>query len=189
MKIRNLKPLHIDLGALGCFVVMALIAYVLVVHPVIERHKGLDLREAELKTEQRKAQMLSSRVAQIASQITAIDQELSDSAIKLRSVAHINSHLARLTALTGECGLKLDRLRPDKCLTGSRYQTVPIYLFGSGSFPECAKLMHELKRNFPDTSVASFEITGDPTKPKEPTTLRVDLLWYAAGEELTSAGY
>jgi hypothetical protein len=84
--------------------------------------------------------------------------------------------------------LKIDQLRPGKSLNGSRYQTVPIYLVGSGSFSTCVKLLRELQRGFPDTSVASFEVKGDPTKPNEPTKLRVDLLWYALPDVDLSKG-
>ena len=187
MKIKNLRPLHIDLGALGVFALLTLGAYLFGVHPVIERHKSLDNRAVELRGQQSRDRELSIEVAHVASEITKLNQELSDNAIKLKSVDQINSQLARLAALTGNCGLKLDQLRPDKSLNGSRYQTVPIYLAGSGSFPECVKLLHELQRSFPDTSVASFEIAGDPTKPKEPTRLRVDLLWYAEGQQTTAS--
>jgi hypothetical protein len=44
-----------------------------------------------------------------------------------------------------------------------------------------------LQREFPDTSVASFEVSGDPTNPKEPTKLKVDLLWYAVGDRIAAA--
>jgi len=186
MNIRNLKPLYVDLGALGVFALLAVIAYAVGIHPVIERHRGLGLRESELKDYQATAGELSGKVAQVAAEITRIKQELSDNAIKLKSADEINSHLARLAAVTGKCGLKLDQLRPDKYLSGPRYQTVPIYLAGSGSFPECVKLLHKLQREFPDTSVASFEVSGDPSKPEEPTRLRVDLLWYAMSEQISA---
>ena len=179
--------MYIDLGALGLLVVMSLVAYLLGVEPVIERHRGLDLRKAELSARQNTDRELSARVAQVATRITELKQELSENAIKLQSVDQINTQLARLAALTGTCGLKLDQLRPDKALNGSRYQTVPIYLVGSGSFPQCVKLLNRLQREFPDMSVASFEVTGDPTKPKEATKLRVDILWYAIGDQITAA--
>ena len=159
MKIRNLKPLHIDLGALGLLAVMSLVAYLLGVGPVIDRHRGFDLRKAELSARQSTARELSARVAQVASKITDLKQELSENAFKLQSADQINTQLARLATLTGACGLKLDQLRPDKSLNGSRYQTVPIYLVGRGSFPQCVKLLNRLQREFPDMSVASFEVS------------------------------
>jgi hypothetical protein len=179
MNFTKLKPLYIDLSAVGIGIVLALIAYAVGVYPVIRRHQGFALREIELTDQQKKARSLSTKLADVASEITQINQELADNTVELKPVSHINSHLARIATLSGRCGLKVDRLRPDKCLNGTRYQTVPIYLVGSGSFPACVKLLQELQRNFPDTSVASFEVKGDPTNPKEPTKLRVDLLWYA----------
>jgi len=179
MKFRKLKPWHIDLAAVGACALLALIAYVVGVHPVIRRHRGFALRAIELRAQQKKARKLSGKVAHVASEIVRIKQKLADNTIDLKSSDQVNSHLARLAALAGQCGLKLDQLRPDTPLNGSRYQTVPIYLAGSGNFPACVKLLRELQRGFPDTSVASFEVKGDPTKPSEPTKLRVDLLWYA----------
>ena len=188
MKFAKFKPLYIDLAAVGICALLALIAYVVGVRPVIRRHQGFALRETELKVRQKKARKLSARVAHVASEITQIKQELADNIIELKPVGQVNSHLARIARLAGHCGLKLDQLRPDKRLSGSRYQTVPIYFVGSGSFPACVKLMRELQRGFPDTSVASFEVKGDPTKPAEPTKLRIDLLWYALADMDLSKG-
>ena len=188
MKLTKFKPLYIDLAALGICALLALIAYVVGVYPVIRRHQGFGLREAELKVQHEKARKLSAKVRQVASEIVEIKQELADNTIELQPVGQVNSHLARIARLAGQCGLKLDQLRPDKCLNGSRYQTVPIYLVGSGSFPACVKLLRELQRGFPDTSVASFEVKGDPAKPSEPTNLRVDLLWYAMANVDLSKG-
>ena len=182
MKFTKHKPLYVDLAAVGICALLALIAYAVGVYPVIRRHEGFHLRETELKAQQQEGRTLSVKVARVASEITQIKQELADNTIQLKPVAQVNSHLARIASLAGQCGLKLDRLRPDKHLTGSRYQTVPIYLVGNGSFPACVKLLQELQRQFPDTSVASFEVKGDPTKPTEPTNLRVDLLWYALAD-------
>ena len=179
MKLTKWKPVHVDLAAVGVLLVLAAIAYVVGVRPVVLRHEGFDLRADELKVKQGEDRDMSRKVADVASQITRINQELSDSTIELKPASRINSHLDRIARLAGQCGLKLDRLRPDKSLPGPRYQTVPIYLAGSGNFPACVKLMRELQRLFPDTSVASFEVKGDPTKPDEPSSLRVDLLWYA----------
>ena len=182
MKFIKFKPLYMDLAALGVCGLLALIAYLVGVRPVIERHEGFYLRQAELKVQQGKARGLSANIVHVASEVTQVKQELADNRIQLKSPDQVNSHLARIAALAGQCGLKLDQLRPDKPLYSSRYQTVPIYLAGSGDFPTCVKLLRELQRTFPDTSVASFEVKGDPTKPSEPTNLRVDLLWYALAD-------
>ena len=188
MKFMKWKPIYVDLAAVGICVLLALIACGVGVYPVIRRHQGFALHEIELEGQRKKARTLSTKVARVASQITQIKRELADSTIVLKPPSQINSHLARIASLAGQCGLKLDRLRPDKCLKGGRYQTVPIYLVGSGSFPACVKLLRELQRGFPDTSVASFEVKGDPTKPTEPTKLRVDLLWYALADMTLSKG-
>jgi len=182
MNFKKIKPWYIDLAAAGICALLALIAYVVGVYPVIRRHQGFALRATELEVQQKKVRKLFGKVAHVASEITQIKQELADNTIELKPADQVNSHLARLAALAGKCGLKLDQLRPDKPLNSSRYQTVPIYLAGSGNFPACVKLLRELQRGFPDTSVASFEVKGDPTKPAEPTKLRVDLLWYALAD-------
>jgi hypothetical protein len=187
MNFTKLKILHVDLAALGVFALLVVIAYVVGVNPVIQRHQGFDMQAAELKVKQGKARGLSAKVARVASEITQIKQELANNAITLTPADQVNSHLARIALLAGECGLKIDQLRPDKSLNGPRYKTVPIYLVGSGSFPACVKLLQELKRKFPDTSVASFEVSGDPTKSDEPTKLRVDLLWYAMAGDITAS--
>jgi len=188
MKLTSLKPLHVDLAAIGVLLLLTGAAFMVGVYPVIQRYQSFHMREDELRARQGKDRVLSAQVAQVASKITHIQKELADDAIRLKSPGRINEQLARLASLTGKCGVKLDQLRPDKSLNGSRYQTVPIYLVGTGNFQSCVKILQELQRKFPDTSVASFEIKGDPAKPSEPKKLSVDLLWYALADMDLSKG-
>jgi len=188
MDISKLKRRHVDIAGIAICGILVAGAYFVGIRPIILRREGLAVQLARLKDQHRNAGELSAKVARIASQITEIKKELADNPIHLQPAGRINSRIARIADLAGECGLKLDQLRPDKSFSGSRYHTVPICLVGTGSFPTCVKLLRALQRSFPDTAIASFEVTGDPTKPQQPPRLTVDLLWYAASDEGVARG-
>jgi len=64
---------------------------------------------------------------------------------------------------------------------GPDYQTVPILIARSGTYPNCAKFLHRLRKEFPDTAVRSFETTNNSSSPDNPTaTFQVELVWHAA---------
>ncbi|MBT3201550.1 MAG: hypothetical protein HN350_16735 [Phycisphaerales bacterium] len=187
MKFKTWNTMYVDVAAMCAFALLLLMAYFVGIQPVIQRYQGFGRMVEKLENQQHIEMELSGQVAKLAAGLTDVKQQLADNAIKLTPATQINSHLARLATLTGQCGLKLDQLRPDKSLDGPRYKTVPIYLVGSGDFPACARLLKKLQQDFPDTSVASFDMQGDPANPEAPTRLKVDLLWYALADKLISA--
>ena len=63
----------------------------------------------------------------------------------------------------------------------AHYQTVPIRISGSGSYPGCARFLHELRTRFPDTSCKSFELTNpNPVRDHNVGNFKFELTWYTA---------
>ena len=103
--------------------------------------------------------------------------------IHLESARNINQRIARLTSLAAGTGLNVNEVLPGATVRGERFDSVPVRMNGTGSYPMCVAFLCKLTRTFPDTSVGSFELAGNPQKPGSPAEFHVDLIWHAAAED------
>ena len=83
----------------------------------------------------------------------------------------------------------LGEIQPGKWTASLRYKSVLIRLVASGRFPDCVALLHRLRVDFPDTAVASFELTGEPSNPDTPAKFEINLVWYATARHQTTRTY
>ena len=61
------------------------------------------------------------------------------------------------------------------------YSISHLNLVGTGTSPDCATFLHELRRRFPDTAVRSFECSNpSPGRNQSKGTFRFELVWYTA---------
>ena len=178
----NASPLKIYLaGGLVCAALSAG-AYFLGVRPAMARHEDQESRQADLKAARQKAANLVGTRNNTLAQLAETNKAMESLPLRLEPVSGINQRLLRLTDLaTKECLLTIDEMRSGAAADGADYQTVPILIAGSGTYPACAKFLHQLRRVFPDTAVRSFETTNNSASPDAPAaTFQFDLVWHAS---------
>ena len=168
-------------GAAACALVSTG-AYFVGVRPAVARHADQASVRVELRAARQKAAALLGTRNGTQSQLNAVNEALQRQALRLDPVSTVNQRLSSLTDLaTRECGLVIDEMRPGAIAEGADYQTVPILIAGSGTYPRCAKFLHRLRQTFPDTSVRSFETTNNSASPDSPAaTFQFELTWHAA---------
>jgi Tfp pilus assembly protein PilO len=157
-------------------------AYLFGVRPAVARYDDYVARQLELKTARQKAAGLLGIRNSTQNQLNAVNESLKNLTLRLEPASTVNQRLGRLTDLaTKDCQLVIDEMRPMAAADGADYQTVPLLIAGSGTYPNCAKFLHKLRCNFPDTAVKSFETTNNSASPDNPTaTFQVELLWHAS---------
>ena len=178
----NASPLKIYLaGGVVCAALTGA-AYLLGIRPAMARHDDQQSRQAELKAARHKASSLAAVRNNTLAQLAETNKALENLPLRLEPVSGVNQRLLRLTDLaTRECLLTIDEMRSGAVADGPDYQTVPILIAGSGTFPACAKFLHQLRKTFPDTAVRSFETTNNSASPDAPVaTFQFDLVWHAA---------
>lgn len=168
-------------GAVVCAVLSAS-AYFLGVRPAVARHDEQASRQSEWKAARQKAANLVGVRNGTAAQLAEVTRALENLPLRLEPASNVNQRLARLTDLaTKECQLTIDEMRSGAVVDGADYQTVPILIAGSGTYPACAKFLHQLRTVFPDTAVRSFETINNSASPDAPAaTFQFDLVWHAA---------
>jgi hypothetical protein len=77
----------------------------------------------------------------------------------------------------------LNEIQPGTPTEGPHYLTVPIRVGGSGSYPACAALLHNLRERFPDTTIQSFDLqNAAPGQGENLATFRMELAWHTSRE-------
>jgi Tfp pilus assembly protein PilO len=167
-------------GAVVCALLSAG-TYTFGARPAITRHHEHLDRQAELMAARQKAANLLGTLNSTRTQLAAVNDALNNLTLRLEPATTINQRLSRLTALANATDLKIDEVRPGAIAEAPDYQTVPIQIAGSGTYPACAKFLRELRKTFPDTAVRSFETTNNSSPPDSPAaTFQFDLVWHAA---------
>ncbi|MBL7133358.1 MAG: hypothetical protein ISS78_04615 [Phycisphaerae bacterium] len=179
-KITAWQLCHVDAAGVAVCALLALLGYLVGIRPLVQRRENLVARETRLNVQKSDAQKLSGSASLVKERLARVRQALAASPVQLESAQYVNRRIARLAGLASDCAAKIDEIQPGEPAAAVRYRMVPIRLAGSGSFPACVRLLHRLQEVFPDTAVASFQLTGRPSEQAAPAVFRIDLIWYAS---------
>jgi hypothetical protein len=167
--------------AIGGVVCAALTAasYLFGIEPAMARHDAALAEQAEFDARQQKQHDLDRSLAATHRQLEKTRKDVAGLPLQLESASAVNRRLARLADLAGETGVVLDEVQPSPAVDGAFYQTVPIRIGGSGSYPACAMFLHRLRDRFPDTAVKSFDCSNPGPIGDHPTAkFKAELAWY-----------
>jgi hypothetical protein len=167
-------------GAIICAALTAA-AYVMGIQSAQAEWAANQADLAELKSRQRKAAALGADLAEAHGLLEKTMREVAQLPLRLEPATAINRRLAELNLLCEDSALSMDERRPGPPVQHPHYQTVTINLVGTGTYPDCATFLHELRRRFPDTAVRSFESSNpSPGRNQSRGTFRFELVWYTA---------
>ena len=164
----------------GCCLALTVAGYLVVARPVIRTQ----LEQASLRTEllghQQRLVELDQAERMLEVKRYRVEQELAHDRLSLQGIGHLNRRLALIVDSAAASDIVLNETRSGTITDGQMYQTVPISLTGTGSYPGFAAYLRRLHERLPDTCVVSFELSGTPGREDTPSRFRYDLLWYAA---------
>jgi Tfp pilus assembly protein PilO len=164
----------------GCCLALTVAGYLLVARPVIRTQLDQASLRAELLGQQQKLVELDRAERALENKRHRIEQDLAHDQLRLQGVGHLNRRLALIVDSAVASDIVLNETRSGTITAGQMYQTVPISLTGTGSYPGFAAYLRRLHERLPDTCVVSFELAGNPGREDTPGRFRYDLLWYAA---------
>ncbi len=101
-------------------------------------------------------------------------------ALVLMPPSRVNDVLARVAAVSADCGVRVDDERVGTLAAGDRYATLPVHAVGRGTYRSCVRFLHRLNHDCPDVGVASFSLVGSPDDAAAAVSIDVDLRWHAA---------
>ena len=178
---------RIDAAGAGACVAMTLVLYLTGVQPMLSDHEAFIARQGELVARRSGAAKLDMALAALKTRLNGVEQALAGSSMRLEPVSNVNRRLAEMSRLAAETGLKIDEVQTGAASFGAHYGTVPIHLAGTGKYRTCVAFLHRMREEFPDTGVASMDLTANAANPFGPGTFRFGLTWHAlpmrAGED------
>ena len=144
----------------------------------IERGARVEAERAEFADRRREAGELATAAADARVELHAARQSLAALPLHLEPATMVNARLAKITELANEGRLSVSEVRPGAVATDGRdFDTVPIAIAGSGSYPAVAAFLHRLHEEFPDTAVRSFRAAQAEGAS---AAFSFDLVWYTA---------
>jgi len=164
----------------GCCLALTVAGYLLVARPVIQTQLEQASLRAELLGHQEKLAELDRAERILENKRYRIEQDLAHDQLNLQGIGYLNRRLALIVDSAVASDIVLNETRSGTITDGQMYQTVPISLTGTGSYPGFAAYLRRLHERLPDTCVVSFELSGSPGREDLPSRFRYDLLWYAA---------
>jgi Tfp pilus assembly protein PilO len=166
----------VDLAGLACCAVLAGAGYMIAVVPVVRSREAVASLRSSIGGVEANGEQLLQITRTLDLELARVQSRLRSSSLELEPAERVNRRVNELTRLASESGLTLDEVLPRAPEEGSMFRTVPIHISGAGSFPDCARFVHSLRSELPDTTVESLRLVGGA----ETGTFEFDLVWYAA---------
>ncbi len=172
--------LWIDAGGIAACLLVSLMGYMTLVHPLLQQRAAAAQMQREMDTRQQKVGELEAAVAAAKERLTAARQELAASTVQLEPATHINKRIAGVTEFFSNCELHIDDVQTGRVSNGPQYDLVPITILGRGGHRQCVQLLQGLCAKYPDMSVMRTELSGNPAQSADSGKFRFELFWYAA---------
>jgi Tfp pilus assembly protein PilO len=178
---------QLDVAGVTVCVALALAVYLGGLRPLRQSHDELAGRREALSVQQTQAARLEAARVAIQHRLDGVRGALAEKPLPLKPVSNMNVHVASISALAVENGLRIDDVQTGSVSEGVYCEAVPIHLAGGGTYRDCTAFLSRLRRAFPDTSVSSLELTGGAADPGAAGRFRVALEWYAAPRAAAAA--
>ena len=170
----------IDVGGLAVCVALTLATVFSGLRPVVAERRENALRRAALDEQMRRATEADEVLVALQARLETARIELASDSLRLKPVSSVNTTLAEISALAGDCGLKLNEIQPGRAVQGLHYQALPIQLAGTCTYRNGTLFLHRLRESAADVGVSGLELTGNPADPAGAGAFHLGLQWFAA---------
>jgi Tfp pilus assembly protein PilO len=154
-------------------------AYAVGVRPILAQRQHESAQREALQDKRATASDLSGKATDLERELTAAKEVLARTPVRLQPATLVNERLVALARLATECGLALDEVRPGNPTDATHYQTVPIRIVGSGSYPSCATFLRNLRKTFGDMGIRTFNAANVGAVSATPSAnFQAELVWF-----------
>ena len=177
----NANPFPWQMAALAAAACagLTIAAYAVGVRPMLEQRQHEAQQRLALQERRATASDLSATVSDLQHELANAKQVLARSPVRLQSAALVNQRLEALALLADKCDVMLDEMRPGTPTDSTHYQMFPIRIVGTGSYPDYAKFLRNVRKTFGDMGVRSFNATNLVGPSATPTAaFQAELIWF-----------
>ncbi len=176
------KLYGIDAGGVGICVVGLLLLFFAGIRPNVHLKKAAAVQITQMQAQREKVSELQEQAAELTGELDDTRKALNDTVLHLMPASRVNLRISEMADLATDSKLRIDGIEPGQAVKGPLCDTVPLVLNGRGRFSDCATFLHHINNTFPDISVESLELTGNPANLSTTVEFRLQLLWYASPE-------
>ncbi len=189
-RLAALPPRIIDALGAGAIVLICGAAYVLGVHPALDRRAAAEQDRRTLLAELAAAASAAEEVKSAQGVRDRVLARRSES-LQLERADQVNTRISRLTSLATAESISIQQLSPGapRVETGKPYTAVPIRVQGVGAFADCVDFLRRLREEHRDIAVPSVRLAiSEPASENRAARIdmTLDLVWHAAPDD--SAG-
>src|SRR5688500_10936222 len=181
MKIpRPNKGWHIDVIGVAAALLVALVAYLMVVRPAqLQREQALRLESEGSAREQRRRDLEAElhRATQDLKELARINAREN---VRVDGETRLNQRIAALSDLAAGAGLSVDVIEPGVGRPGLLYHVTPIQMGGKGRFTQVKAFLSSLYQSMPDVPLTSISLSAAPTAAESTVYFNLELLWHTA---------
>lgn len=161
MSAPHRKSSHRDLDGLAVVAALAMagVAAWIGVVPTMENDEVMRRLTGQVTRSNEQLKGLQSEFRTVRSSIERAEKELARSDIELYNTEQLAARQGELHALFAGRGITVEQLIVGSISRGEQLDTVSLRLDGTGDFPTCIRVMHDLRAEFPDMAVTSFQIS------------------------------
>jgi Tfp pilus assembly protein PilO len=176
----NVEAWKINAVGVAALMAMSALAYLCGVRPLLDRHDLAVRQKTELSAARIKSADTQRAWAKMQQELADAQNALAAAPLRLQPVAALNQRLALVSDLAIQGGAGFDDVQPGKSTEGTRFDSLPIRITGTGSYTAFTALLHRLRQEFPDLGVTMFDIAGSAQNGAGESHFTVDLLWYTS---------
>jgi Tfp pilus assembly protein PilO len=171
------NPWKLYASAVMTCVALSAAGYALGVSPAVARAARAASERSELADRRKQVGELSAAATAARTELAATRDALTALPLKLEAATAVNQRLARLADMAAESSLSVAEVRPGTLTEGRDFDSVPVSIAGTGTYPACAAFLHRLHDRFPDTAVRSFRAGQSEAGT---ASFSIDLVWHTA---------
>ena len=172
----------LDAGGVGICAIGLLLLIFAGIRPNVHLKNAAAVQMTQMQSQRQKVTELQGQTAELAIELDETRKALNDTVLHLIPASRVNRRISEITVLATDSKLRIDRIEPSQPIEGPLCDTVPLVLGGRGRFSDCTTFLNRINKTFPDISVESLELIGNPANLSTTIEFRLDLLWYASPE-------
>lgn len=171
---------HVHAAGVVLCAAITLVGFLVVGRPALQAFMDRASLQAQVTDHQQQVVELELVRKRLNEQLERVERELDADRLTLQGPDFLNTRMAVIVEAASNSRIVIDESRSGSATAGPLFQTVPIHLSGTGSYPGCAVFLRELHQQLPDTGVVTFELNGTPGAAVSAGRFRFSLAWYAA---------
>lgn len=177
---KRCKPWQITVAAASILAAVGILVYLVEIGPRHRKYQERDERNAQFAELVGRSRGLDATLRQTRDAAAGMREFLATTKFSLEPRSRLNDRLTAICNLAGECGLVTDGIEPQRESAEAMFITVTLRLSGRGSYQNCVRFLHRLRKEMPYHTVAGIEISAPPSSAEPTAGFNFHLIWHAA---------